>query len=94
MTGADVQDVAKEALIVLLKMGTPLMLISLVTGLLVSFFQAITQIQEMTLAFIPKILVLFVSLIFLFPYLSGIIEAFAASIFERMMQAGLPTWST
>lgn len=89
MTGGDVSDIVKEALITLLKMGAPLMLISLFTGLLVSFFQAITQIQEMTLAFIPKILILFVCLILLFPYLSGTLDSFAQVIFERMAQTAV-----
>ena len=51
-------DVAREGILVLIKLASPLMLVALVVGLVVSLFQALTQIQEMTLAFVPKILVI------------------------------------
>ncbi len=54
METAQVLDVSREAVIVLLKLAAPLMITALVVGLVISLFQALTQIQEMTLAFVPK----------------------------------------
>ena len=68
MTEAEVLDVAREAIWVTLSISLPLLMVALVTGLIVSLFQALTQIQEMTLAFVPKII--FVFLFFLTPLFS------------------------
>ena len=57
----EVLEIVREAIIVTLKLGAPVMLIGLSVGLTISLVQALTQIQEMTLAFIPKILVIFLS---------------------------------
>ena len=56
MNTAEVVDIGREAIYALLKMGGPIMAIALVVGLLVSLFQALTQIQEMTLTFVPKLI--------------------------------------
>jgi flagellar biosynthetic protein FliQ len=70
MSGAEVLDVARDAIFVLLRVSGPLMLVALVTGVTIALFQAITQIQEMTLTFVPKILALFASLLVFLPYMS------------------------
>ena len=53
MNGADVIDVAQDALWVLIKVAGPVMIVALVVGLFISMFQALTQIQEITLTFVP-----------------------------------------
>jgi flagellar biosynthetic protein FliQ len=58
MTGSEVLDVARDAIVTLVLVASPLMLIGLVVGVAISLFQALTQIQEMTLVFVPKILVI------------------------------------
>ncbi len=63
MDQAEIMDVAYDAVWTLLKVTTPLMLIALGVGLIIALFQALTQIQEMTLTFVPKILVIFVALL-------------------------------
>lgn len=55
MTDGDVTSVASQAIVVTLKVGGPILLVGLAVGLVVSIFQAVTQIQEQTLVFIPKI---------------------------------------
>ncbi|KJV08666.1 flagellar biosynthesis protein FliQ, partial [Elstera litoralis] len=57
MNEANTLEVAREAVLVLLQVSGPIMVISLVVGLIISLFQALTQIQEMTLTFVPKIIV-------------------------------------
>ncbi|MEH6401963.1 MAG: flagellar biosynthesis protein FliQ [Sneathiella sp.] len=69
MTPVDVVDVMREAIWVLLIVASPIMLVALGVGLVVALFQALTQIQEMTLAFVPKILAIFLSLIVAFPFM-------------------------
>jgi len=55
MSGPEVLDVARDALVTLVLVASPLMLIGLVVGVIISLLQALTQIQEMTLVFVPKI---------------------------------------
>ena len=71
MSGAEVLDVARDAIFVLLRVSGPLMLVALATGVTIALFQAITQIQEMTLTFVPKILALFASLLVFLPFMSS-----------------------
>lgn len=69
MTGPEVLDVGREAIFVLLRVSSPLMLVGLGVGLTIALFQALTQIQEMTLVFVPKILAIFLALIILLPFM-------------------------
>ncbi len=64
-----VVDIGRDALWVLVKISAPLMLTALFVGLIVSLFQALTQIQEMTLTFVPKILAMFMVLILVMPFM-------------------------
>ncbi len=84
----DVLEIVREAIIVALKMGAPVMLIGLSVGLTISLVQALTQIQEMTLAFIPKILVIFTSLLLLGPYMLSTLTAFANQLATRIVSGG------
>jgi flagellar biosynthetic protein FliQ len=88
MDMAQVLDVTREAIIVLLKLAAPLMIIALLVGLVISLFQALTQIQEMTLAFVPKILVIFVSLIFFLPFMVTTLITFTQGLATRIIGIG------
>ncbi len=63
MTINDVTAIASDALFTIIKCAAPLLLVSLVVGLIVSIFQTVTSIQEQTLTFVPKILAIFLALI-------------------------------
>ena len=63
MNEAQALDFMRDAILTLLQVTAPIMLVGLVVGLIISMFQALTSIQEMTLTFVPKILVVFFSLI-------------------------------
>ncbi len=80
-----VLDIAREGIIVLVKLAAPLMIVSLVVGLVISLFQALTQIQEMTLAFVPKILVIFLSLLIFLPFMMATLLAFTNGLAERIV---------
>ncbi len=68
---------------IILAAGPPLM-VSLVVGLLVSLFQAVTQIQEFTLTFVPKVLAVFVCLFLCFPWISKVLITFTITLMEKM----------
>lgn len=89
MNTADVLDVTREALMVTLKVGAPVMLIALVVGLVISLLQALTQIQEQTLAFVPKIVVIFVALMVLMPFMLGQLTGFTREIAARIAQGSI-----
>ncbi len=75
MTGPEVLDVAREAIFTLIVVASPVMLVGLAVGVVISLLQAVTQIQEMTLAFVPKILAIFVSLLIALPFMAERLHA-------------------
>jgi flagellar biosynthesis protein FliQ len=85
MTSTDALDVAREAVIVTLKLGAPILILALAVGLLVSFFQALTQIQEMTLTFVPKVLVILLALLFFLPFMLATLTTFTEGLFGRIV---------
>ena len=85
MTEADAIDVAREAVLVLLAMSVPIMLIALGVGLIIALFQALTQLQEMTLVFVPKILVVFASLLLLLPFMLSTIQTFFDGLADKII---------
>ncbi len=88
MEMAQVLDVSREGIIVLLKLAAPLMIMALLVGLLISLFQALTQIQEMTLAFVPKILVIFLSLMVFLPFMISTLITFTQGLATRIVGIG------
>jgi flagellar biosynthetic protein FliQ len=84
MTGAESIDLARQAIWVLLEIAAPAMLTALVVGLGIGLLQALTQIQEMTLVFVPKIIAIFLMLLITLPFagaaMSGLMTQIAAKI--------------
>ncbi|HYC02422.1 MAG TPA: flagellar biosynthesis protein FliQ [Azospirillaceae bacterium] len=89
MNQTEVIDVVREALLVTLIVGGPIMAIALVVGLVISLFQALTQIQEQTLAFVPKVVIMFASLVFLAPFMLSHLTTFTKSIMDRIIGIGM-----
>ena len=84
MTGPEVLDVARDAIVTLVLVASPLMLVGLVVGVIISLFQALTQIQEMTLVFVPKILAIFFAILLFLPIMGGLLGGFTNDIFQRI----------
>lgn len=84
MTGPEVLDIAREAIFTLVTVAAPIMLVGLGVGLIVSLFQALTQIQEMTLAFVPKILSIFLALLIALPFMAEKLHAEMLRIAARI----------
>ena len=81
MTPESVLTLAQRALEITLLMSAPPLLAALLTGLLVSVFQAATQINEMTLSFIPKLVAIFVVLVLFGPWMTGILLDYIRELF-------------
>jgi flagellar biosynthetic protein FliQ len=77
-------DVARNALIVALELAGPLLAASLVVGMAVSIFQAVTQINEQTLSFVPKIVVVVGSLVFLGPWMGQTLVSYTVNVFNSV----------
>ena len=88
MTEATVIDMANGALTVTLMLGGPILLISLVTGLTVSIFQATTQIHELTLTFVPKIAAVIIVLIVAGPWMLSTMMTYTTNIFQSLPALG------
>ncbi len=84
MTPETVLDVGREALWVIALLSAPLLLSALAVGLLVGMIQAATQIQEMTLTFIPKLIVLALALIFSGSWMLGVITDFSTTLIQSI----------
>lgn len=77
-------DLAQDALITVIKVSAPMLLMGLTVGLIVSIFQAVTSIQEATLAFIPKILAVFVSILIFGPWMLSTMLEFINNLYRNM----------
>ncbi|MBU1168203.1 MAG: flagellar biosynthesis protein FliQ [Proteobacteria bacterium] len=84
MTPEFVVSFAKEGLILTLALSAPMLVIGLVVGLAVSIFQAVTSISEMTLTFIPKIVAVFLGMIFFAPWMLEKITTFTIKIINNI----------
>ena len=81
-------DVVKNLMMLCLKVAFPFLLSAMVIGLLVSFFQAITSLQEQTLTFVPKALVVVVVVVVLFPWVTNTMLDYTTEMFNLMSQMG------
>jgi flagellar biosynthetic protein FliQ len=88
MTADQVLDVARQAILVLIKLGAPIMLVALVVGVAVALLQALTQMQEMTLSFVPKILAIFLSTLLVLPFMTATLIGFGEELFRRIASLG------
>lgn len=88
MTSPEIIDICRQAVWILLKVCGPILALSLLVGFTISLFQALTQMQEMTLSFVPKILFIFLSLLFLGPYMLTTLRDFTEQLMNLIVQSG------
>lgn len=84
MTPEFVVSFGQEAIWLTLILGAPLLIVGLAVGLVVSIFQAVTSIQEMTLSFVPKILAVFMALLFFAPWMLEKVTSYTARVIENI----------
>jgi len=80
----EVLDIGQTALWLMLKIGAPVMVVALVVGLMISLFQALTQIQEMTLTFVPKIVAIVLALFLFMPFMLSSLTGYTQGLFARI----------
>ena len=84
----EVGALLREAVAVVLKLGGPPLLAALVVGLVMSLVQAVTQVHEQTVAFVPKMLAVVAALVLLGPFMLGTLADFARLLFDRLVAVG------
>lgn len=80
---------AREALWVSLQIGGPLLIVMLVVGLVIAIVQALTQVNEATLGFLPKVVALAAALVLLGPFMAGVLRGYAGSLFLAVVEVGI-----
>jgi len=85
MSPNDAIDIGRDAIVVSLKLGGPIMLLALVVGVVISLVQALTQIQETTLTFVPKIVAILVAMLLLMPFMLTTLTTFTERLFDRVI---------
>lgn len=88
MTGAEALDVAREGIWVLIMISAPMMIAGLVVGVIIALFQALTQIQEMTLVFVPKILAIFVVMLLSMPFMGATMASYMTRLADMIVTGG------
>ncbi len=88
MDEATALDIAFQAIRATLLVASPIMVVGLVIGLIIAVFQALTQIQEATLTFVPRILVVFASLLFLLPYMLSVLTDLMRFVMDKAISLG------
>jgi len=84
MSGAEVLDVARDALWLTIQMSAPVLVVGLLVGVGIGLLQALTQVQEATLVYAPKILAILVSLLVFLPLMGALMHGFMAQIASRI----------
>ena len=88
MTGLAILDIARDGILTFLKVAGPLMIVALVVGLAVSLVQALTQIQEQTLIYVPKIVAVFAALLLMLPFMSDALAGYMTRIAAHIAAGG------
>lgn len=88
MNANDFIDVSRDAVWVMIKLAAIPMLTGLAVGVIISLIQALTQIQEMTLSFVPKVLSLFAVVIFTLPFMIDVMTRFTDEVMSRIANGG------
>ena len=88
MNQADVLEISRLTFLVILKAGGPIMAAGLIIGLLIAGFQTLTSIQEMTLTFVPKIIIIFAAVIVFMPFMMTSVIDFTNTLYDKIVGLG------
>ncbi|TAL29538.1 MAG: flagellar biosynthetic protein FliQ [Alphaproteobacteria bacterium] len=88
MDELEIIEFARQAIILTIKISAPVMMIGLAVGVIIALIQALTQIQEMTLAFVPKIMAIFLAIFLMFPMFTQALIAFTQQIADKIISMG------
>lgn len=85
MEQTEIIEIVREAILISIQISAPVMLVGLVVGVVIALFQALTQVQEITLVFVPKIIAIFMSMFVLFPGMVAILTAYMNTLADRII---------
>lgn len=88
MTEAALLDIARSAIFTMMLVGAPPLLTALLVGLAVSIVQTVTQVQEATLTFVPKVMLIFASLVVFLPFMLGTMNDFWRTVLDKVIAGG------
>ncbi len=88
MDGAQVLDIARDGIWVMILVGAPMMAVGLIVGIVIALFQALTQIQEQTLVFVPKILAIFIVMLIALPFMGATMSAYMTRLADLIVTGG------
>ncbi len=88
MSGAQILDIARDGIWVMITVAAPMMIVGLVVGVVIALFQALTQIQEMTLVFVPKILAIFVTMLVALPFMGATMAGYMTRVADLIVTGG------
>lgn len=88
MNETEIIDLVREAILLTIKVSAPVMVVGLVVGVSIALVQALTQIQEVTLVFVPKILAIFAALFVFFPFMTALLIEFTRTLADRIVGGG------
>ena len=85
MNGPEVLDIARQAIWVMLEASAPMMIVALLVGLAIALLQALTQVQEMTLVFVPKIVAIFITLLIALPFMGSVMSGLMQLVAQKII---------
>ena len=85
MSGADILDIASDGIWTMILLAAPMMIIGLLVGVVIALFQALTQIQEMTLVFVPKIMAIFITMLLALPFMGATMDGFMTRLVDKIL---------
>lgn len=88
MSGTEVLDIARDGIWVMVIISAPMMIVGLLVGLVIALFQALTQIQEQTLVFVPKIVAIFVTMLVALPFMGATIGNYMVRLADMIVTGG------
>ena len=88
MNGAQVLDVARDGIWVMIIVSAPMMIVGLVVGIIIALFQALTQIQEQTLVFVPKIIAIFLVMLLALPFMGATMSGYMTRLADMIVTGG------
>lgn len=88
MSGAITLDIARDGIWTLILIAAPMMIVGLAVGVVIALFQALTQIQEMTLVFVPKIIAIFVTMLVALPFMGATMAAYMNRVVDLIITGG------
>lgn len=88
MNADHVLDLAQQSILVMIKIGAPVMIVALLVGVAIALIQALTQMQEMTLSFVPKLLAIYATVILALPFMTNTLVDFGKDLFRQIAVLG------